>query len=116
MIFKPQSKYYEYFYRDLQPNTHYIPVQTDLSDLIERIQWAKTNDAEAERIARNGQKFANENLLPQHIFCYYFHLLNEFRKVLESEVRVLDGMELVKQKNLSPCDCSKIKASKRDEL
>lgn len=116
LVFKPHSKYYEYYYDDLIPNTHYIPVETDLSDLIEKIHWAIDHDEEAKTIAQNGQKFANEHLLPKDIFCYYVHLLNELSKVQTSDVRVLDGMEHVKQKKEVSCDCSIVRETSKDEL
>jgi len=46
LILKQQSSYYEHFYRNLLPNKHYIPIKKDLSDLIEKIQWAKDHDNE----------------------------------------------------------------------
>ena len=46
LIFKQDSRYHEHFYRDLKPNQHFIPVKKDLSDLIERIQWAEQHDEE----------------------------------------------------------------------
>jgi hypothetical protein len=46
LIFKQTSSYYEHFYRQLIPNKHYIPIKKDLSDLIEKIQWAKDHDDE----------------------------------------------------------------------
>lgn len=71
LVFKQNSKYYEYFYKELEPWKHYVPFRSDLSDLVERIRWAKDNDAEAQTIARTGQKFAQENLMPQDVFCYH---------------------------------------------
>ena len=44
LVFKQDSNYYEYFYKSLKPNVHYIPFKRDLSDLKEKIQWAKEND------------------------------------------------------------------------
>lgn len=40
------------------PYTHYIPINYDLSNLIEQIEWVKNNDAEAKQIAENAYKFA----------------------------------------------------------
>ncbi|KAL1490494.1 hypothetical protein ABEB36_013178 [Hypothenemus hampei] len=104
LVFKPHSKYFEYFYEQLEPHIHYVPVKTDLSDLKEKIIWAKDHDQEAKIIAQNGQNFANNHLLPEHVFCYYFHVLNELGKVIKSEVRVLEDMELVSQKK-NVCNC-----------
>lgn len=41
LVLKQDSPYYEHFYTHLKPGVHYIPVKRDLSDLIEKIKWAK---------------------------------------------------------------------------
>jgi len=71
LVFKQNSKYYEHFYNEVEPWKHYVPFKSDLSDLVEKIQWAKENDVKAQIIARTGQKFAQENLMPQDVFCYH---------------------------------------------
>ena len=73
-MFKQESKYHEHFYGLLKPWIHYIPVQHDLSDLVERIRWAHDNDEKAQQIALAGQKFAMDNLLPKDIFCFHGRL------------------------------------------
>lgn len=75
LVFKQDSPFYEHFYRSLAPNEHYIPFKRDLSDLVEKVQWAKENDKKAQKIARNAQKFARDNLLPLDILCYHVILL-----------------------------------------
>ena len=76
MVLKQHSKYYEHFYKQLEPWKHYVPFESDLSNLVEIIQWAKENDAEARRISRNGQIFAQNNLMPQDVLCYHAVLFN----------------------------------------
>ncbi|KAL1124031.1 hypothetical protein AAG570_001801 [Ranatra chinensis] len=71
LVFKQESEYYEHFYKELRPWKHYIPFKTDLSDLVEKIKWAINNDDKAQEIAKAGQLYARNNLLPQHIFCYH---------------------------------------------
>ena len=34
------------------PGEHYIKIKPDLSDLVEKLEWAADNDAEAKRIAQ----------------------------------------------------------------
>ena len=41
------------------PYTHYIPVNYDLSNLIEQIEWVNTHDEEAKKIAENAYQFAD---------------------------------------------------------
>lgn len=76
VVFKQDSKYKEHFYDDLVPWEHYIPVKRDLSDLVERIQWAKENDETVRQIAMAGQRFAQSNLMPQNIYCYHAALFH----------------------------------------
>lgn len=116
LVFKQESKYYEHFYNELIPNVHYAPVKDDLSDLVEKVLWAKENDAKAYKIAKNGQKFANDNLLPKDIFCYYGSLLQAFSEKTVSEISILEGMEEVQMKNVKKfCDCT-LKNNNKDEL
>jgi hypothetical protein len=42
------------------PYVHYIPVNYDLSNLIELIEWVQENDEEASQIAKNALEFAKE--------------------------------------------------------
>lgn len=70
-----QRRYIEYFYKDLIPYHHYIPVREDLSDLIEQIQWCRRNRAKTLEIGRNSQQFARK----------HFHL----KTILESVHRTL---------------------------
>jgi len=41
----------DYIHDQIQPWVHYVPVQSDLSDLMEKLEWAETHQAEARRIA-----------------------------------------------------------------
>ena len=42
-----------WFYLYLQPYVHYVPVNYDLSNLIEIINWIRNNDIYAQQIAKN---------------------------------------------------------------
>lgn len=46
VVLKQDSIYYEHFYNELQPWKHYIPVKSNLSDLLEKLKWAKDHDEE----------------------------------------------------------------------
>ena len=47
-----ESNTEEWFYRDIHPWVHYVPVKNDLSDLFEKIDWLRANDKEAQEIAK----------------------------------------------------------------
>ncbi|XP_051488011.1 protein O-glucosyltransferase 2 isoform X1 [Apus apus] len=116
VVLKQDSIYYEHFYNELQPWKHYIPFKSDLSDLLEKLQWAKKHDEEAKSIAKSGQEFARNSLMGDHIFCYYFKLFQEYARLQVSEPKIRDGMEKVQQPDddLFPCTCHRKKA--KDEL
>lgn len=103
VVLKQDSSYYEHFYNELRPWTHYIPIRADLGDLLEKIQWAREHDEEVmirirfgseclviwcnslwlcfffavfqvKKIALAGQQFARTHLMGDKIFCYYHKL------------------------------------------
>jgi hypothetical protein len=54
--------YIEYFQDDLVPYEHYIPVKKDLSDLLEKVYWIKSNPKKSIEIANNAFQYAITNL------------------------------------------------------
>ncbi|KAM8975085.1 protein O-glucosyltransferase 2 [Pelodytes ibericus] len=116
VILKQDSIYYEHFYNELQPWTHYVPFKKDLSDLLEKIQWVKDHDDEAKKIALAGQEYARNNLMGENVFCYYFKLFEAYAKLQVNEPKIRDGMELVElpSDNLFPCECHRNQG--KDEL
>lgn len=75
LVFKQDSTYYEHFYKQLTPWEHYVPFKSDLSDLVKRVEWAIHHDKTAEEISKKAQKFAEANLMPDHVFCYHVKML-----------------------------------------
>uniref|UniRef100_I3K1K9 Protein O-glucosyltransferase 1 n=1 Tax=Oreochromis niloticus TaxID=8128 RepID=I3K1K9_ORENI len=51
LVFHVGDEWQEFFYPQLKPWVHYIPVRQDLSDLRELLQFVKENDAIAQEIA-----------------------------------------------------------------
>ena len=58
VIFKVQPIYHEFFWKLLVPYVHYIPVASDMSDLMSKIQYARSHDKEMEGIANAAREFA----------------------------------------------------------
>ncbi|KAG1945979.1 protein O-glucosyltransferase 2 isoform X2 [Pimephales promelas] len=116
VVLKHDSIYYEHFYKQLKPWVHYIPFKADLSDLVEKIQWARDHDEEAKKIALAGQQFARTHLMGDSIFCYYYKLFQKYSELQVTEPKVRDGMELLEQPKdeLFPCYCARKQV--RDEL
>jgi hypothetical protein len=49
----------QWYYEDLVPWTHFVPVAADLSDLADKIRWCRDNDEACRTIAANGKAFAD---------------------------------------------------------
>jgi Glycosyl transferase family 90 len=59
-VFKVESGFgfRQWYYDRLKPFEHFVPVRADLADLIEKIEWARSHQNEAQEIAAAGQRFA----------------------------------------------------------
>jgi hypothetical protein len=103
----------------LSPNKHYVPFKSDLSNLVDQLNWIRENDDIASKIIWRAQKFANENLLPQHVFCYHAVFLKKWALKLKSD-DVIIGPKMVRVTRdshhpsfLNDCPCI---AKEREEL
>lgn len=109
LVLKQDSQYYEHFYMHLKAGAHYVPVKRNLSNLLEKIKWAKENDAEAQEIARAGQAAARELLQPSRLYCYYYKVLCTYSERQTGQPTRHEDMELVPQPsdNTALCTCER---------
>ncbi len=78
LVFKQITKDKMWFYPQLKPWIHYVPLKQDLSDLEEKIMWAKTHDEEAYQIAQNARQFILTHVMPEHILLYCYKTLVKY--------------------------------------
>ncbi|XP_068170259.1 protein O-glucosyltransferase 3 [Antennarius striatus] len=120
LVLKQDSQYYEHFYGHLKAGTHYLPVRRNLSDLLEKIRWAKENDAEAQKMSRLGQMLARELLQPSRLYCYYYRVLHTYSERQVGQPARHPHMELVPQPKdhtaTCACDNHKEELDRKDEL
>ena len=85
VVIKIEPKYVEYFYSDLGPWTHYIPVKDDLSDLHENVAWALSpnNEGTVKDIITSANEWCSQRLVPEE-------LAHDMLDTWESYVRLLD--------------------------
>ena len=76
--FKQDSLDTMWFYGALKPYVHYVPVQRNMEDLVEKVEWAMANDEKAKQIAENARTFAKGNLLPEHMLLYGYKVLSKY--------------------------------------
>ena len=67
------------------PGEHYIKIKPDLSDLIEKLEWAADNDAEAKRIAQNGREFVLKTMTKSNRQIYNALLFMEYQALFDKE-------------------------------
>ena len=74
VVFKVDSHYEQWYYKDMKEWEHYIPIKPDLSDIEEKYKWAIENDDKCKKIAENGRIFA-EKLKYEKVVNDYVNLL-----------------------------------------
>ncbi|XP_019733677.1 protein O-glucosyltransferase 3 [Hippocampus comes] len=122
LVLKQDSPYYEHFYSSLKAGAHYLPFKRNLSDLLEKIKWAKENDAEARKMAKAGQAAARELLRPSRLYCYYYRVLLTYARRQSGRPSRHADMEPVplSDEHANGCTCqrdgNKEEKTVRDEL
>ena len=85
VLVKQETPRIQWFYSAIKPYIHYVPVQEDISDIFERIEWMKTHDSELQQISQNAQNFVKNNLMPEQIEAQTALILNEYSKLFKDE-------------------------------
>ena len=81
LVFKVTSPMADFYDAELKPWVHYVPVESDLSDLAERYAWAQNNPAKAREIAAAGAVYARD-MSAEKMWASYVSLpLGQARKV-----------------------------------
>jgi hypothetical protein len=75
LVLRVKSDFIHWCDEDLKPDTHYIEIKSDLSDLKEKVEWCKTHDAECKKIASNGYKFAKKALKDENLKKAFVNIL-----------------------------------------
>lgn len=71
VLFYQSRPWNEYWFFQLKPFEHYIPVENNLSDFYEKFEWAIGHEKECNQIAKNALEFAKKNLRRQNAIERY---------------------------------------------
>jgi hypothetical protein len=85
VVLKVEPAFVEYFYSDLQPWVHYIPVLDDLSDLVKHSEYAldpRNNDT-IRAIIQKANDWCTSHLVLDSLAADFLHLLNIYASQLE---------------------------------
>ena len=80
LTFKQESPNITWFEKGLKPYAHFIPVQNDLLDLMEKLEWAMLHEMECQQISKNATDFANNYLKLEDRYYYLNYLFHEYAK------------------------------------
>jgi len=76
VIFLVERRYEEWFYPELKPWVHYVPVKQDLSDLIENMEIVRSTPSLEQEIGNNSKQFALSNLKKENAIARFNYLFN----------------------------------------
>jgi hypothetical protein len=85
-----------YYTSSLIPWIHYVPIKTDLSDLLSTLAWLRANDEVAEKIGAAGRAFALANFSRLGLDCYladYITNLAKLQTVQDRSSKILQESE-----------------------
>ncbi len=74
LVFKEDSENVQWYYSALKPYEHFIPVKEGLEDLVEKVTWAQSHDAQAKEIAAHAREFALNNITKDKDLIYLYHV------------------------------------------
>jgi len=67
-----------WFYPLLTPGVHYLSIKSDLSNLMETLDWCIKNDDKAKQIAKNAYRAFRTLLTKTNVLKYYAYCINSF--------------------------------------
>ena len=82
LILRVESDYTSWLDHVLQPNVHYIPVKSDLSDLLKRIDDCEKNDRRCREIANNAMNLARDVLQFKNLRGIFQYIIQNVSCVL----------------------------------
>lgn len=84
LLFHHETPAMDWFFEELRPWYHYVPVRTDLSDLKEKFDWAEAHQDEAQQIAERGRNFSTWFFSNQKMREEYEKTCDELGKVVDA--------------------------------
>ncbi|CAL1278038.1 unnamed protein product [Larinioides sclopetarius] len=99
LVFHVGDEWVEFFYHRLKPWVHYIPVATDLSNVMELLSFSVERNDYAKAIAQRGFDFIWNHLKMDDILCYWENLLLNYAKLLKYKPERNNNFKLIKPKH-----------------
>ncbi|KAG1659939.1 O-glucosyltransferase rumi [Nymphon striatum] len=95
LVFHVGDDWGEFFYSQMKPWVHYIPVSSQLTEVRELLEFVKENDETAQDIAYRGYEYIWNHLRMEDVSCYWKKLLTEYAATLNYKVKKSDAVKRV---------------------
>ncbi len=66
LLFHHETPMKDWFFDEIQPWVHYVPIHLNLSNLYDMFVWAENHPAQAQAIAKKGQEYARYHVSDRH--------------------------------------------------
>jgi hypothetical protein len=85
LIMKVEPMYVDYFYKYLAPWRHYVPVRSDLRDLLEKIEWSldQSNERRVRQIVSNANQWCRVHMTQEGVIRDMLDVLNSYVALLD---------------------------------
>ncbi len=78
LVFKHKGNFGMWFHGAMIPGIHYVEIESDFSDLMQKLRYYESHDEEAKQIAQNAREFALSHLMPEHVAIYCYKALVKY--------------------------------------
>lgn len=94
LVFHVGDEWLEFFYSNLKPWVHYIPVKKDANrkEIAELLSFFKEHDSLAREIAERGKTFIDKHLRLKEVKCYWRKLLKDYSSLLKFKPQMKSDM------------------------
>lgn len=96
VVLKQQSSRIQWFFDHLKPYQHYIPINSDLSDLKEMINLLRDKDELAKEIAQTGNRHAIDRFSQKRLFKDFLRIFKDYTSIQKIQESPPDVEALVK--------------------
>jgi hypothetical protein len=67
----------EFYWENLKPWEHYIPIKDDMTDLIEKTKWCMENYEKACEIAKNAYEYAKKYVTQEACYVQWNRIITD---------------------------------------
>ncbi|XP_022196676.2 O-glucosyltransferase rumi homolog [Nilaparvata lugens] len=94
LVFHVGEEWLEFFYSNLKPWVHYIPVKKDANrkEIADLLLFFKEHDSLAREIAERGKSFIDKHLRLKDVKCYWRKLLQDYSSLLKFKPQLKSDM------------------------